>query len=64
MTHGSLAFLLGLGSEEAEDGADAARAVREEEASPDGGSGLRRGRAPFKQVLQGRGAAESAAPLL
>lgn len=44
MTHGSLAFLLGLGSDEAQDGADAARAVREEEASPDGGSGLRRGR--------------------
>lgn len=63
MARGSLAFLLGLGSDKANDGADAVRVAREEEVSPDGRSGLRHGRAPFKR-LQRRGAAESATLLL
>lgn len=63
MTHSSLAFLLGLGSDKVDDGADAVSVVREEEVSPVGRNDLQHGWAPFKQ-LRRRGAAEPTALLL
>ncbi|ELK03300.1 Inhibitor of nuclear factor kappa-B kinase subunit epsilon [Pteropus alecto] len=66
VTRTSLLFLsssLGPESDKADDGADAVRAVQEEEVFPRGRNGLRHGRAPVKQ-LQRRGAAGSATLLL